>query len=377
MNALVGFNHLFIDSTPLTGPGYYAVQVLENIVRLPQQQLAGFEFKVFVRAGTQQHYSDLAQPLLLEMPFKGGRFARVAHEQLLLPWRARREGVDLLFSPGFVTPLFGAPLLAATIHDMYYRVLPEAVEPFQRLYWRAMVPLTSRVCDLLVTVSQNSQRDIERYLPTARGKLVVTPLASRFDPADRQEPARRSRRGAPYILMIANLTPNKNVSKVVEAIALLRDRGTRVDLVHIGVDMRGELARAVAAHGLHERVRSLGKVDDVTLVATARSSLGVVVASLYEGFGLPAIEAQALGAPLICSTAGALPEVVGDAALMFAPNDPKALAAQVARLLDEPDLGELLRSRGLANAARFSWKRTAERTLDAFASHLRRAGRLG
>lgn len=373
MTGLVGFNHLFIDDTPLTGPGYYAVQVLEHIAKIAGERHPHLRIKVFVRANTRHHYSNAVQHLLIEMSFRGGRFARVAHEQAILPWRARAENIDLLFSPGFVSPMFGASVLISTIHDMYYRVLPEAVERFQRLYWRAMVPLTSRVCDCLLTVSENSRKDIERYLPAARGKVAVTPLASRFEAVETQELS--AHHGTPYILMIANLTPNKNVTRVVEAVALLRDQGNCVELIHIGSDVRGELAAAVETHDLHDRVRSLGKVDDATLIATARSSLCVVVASLYEGFGLPALEAQSLGAPLVCSVAGALPEVAGDAALMFAPDDSEALALHVVHLLQDPDLGRALRARGYANAARFSWQRTAELTLDAFAEHLSRADR--
>jgi len=372
MTALVGFNHLFIDSTPLTGPGYYAVQVLEHIAALSQEGRVPFTLKVFTRPETRSHYSEAVQDLLIELPVTGGRFARVAYEQVRLPWRARRERIDLLFSPGFVSPLFGAPRKAATIHDMYYVVLPEAVDPFQRLYWRAMVPLTSRVCDCLLTVSHNSRKDIERYLPAARGKTLVTPLASRFAATVRQEsePLPVPAGGRPYVVMVANLTPNKNVSRVVESIALLRDRGIDIELIHIGVDPRGELAAAVKAFAIEDRVCSLGKVDDATLVATVRSSLAVVVASLYEGFGLPALEAQTLGAPLICSNAGSLPEVVGDAALMFAPEDTKALAAQITCLLNSASLRESLRTRGFANAEQFSWRRTAELTIDAFSAQL-------
>lgn len=375
MTATIGFNHLFIEPGPLTGPGYYTMQVLENILLLPPEQRAPFRFKVFVQRGTEHHYSATAQELIVAVPAAGGRYARVIWEQLLLPLRTKREGVDLLFSPGFVSPMFGAPILTAAIPDMYYRVVPDLVERFQRQYWRVMIPLTSRVCDLLLTISESSGRDIERYLPAARGKVVVTPLASRF-PAMKdgsQEPPR----SPPYILMVSNLTPNKNVTRVVEALANLRREGRDIEFVHIGVDLNGELGRAIACFGLDNHVRSLGKVDDATLIATARSSLCMVVPSLYEGFGMPAIEAQALGAPLVCSDRSSLPEVASGAALMFNPEDTAALAACIARIMDEPGLRETLREKGFENVQRFSWQRTAQSTLNAFQQILSTRGLIG
>lgn len=373
MTATIGFNHLFIEAGPLTGPGYYAMQVLEHILRLPKERIARFDFRIFAQDGTEHHYSDAARARIVTVPAARGRVARVLWEQLLLPRRVRREGVDVLFSPGFVSPAFGAPVLATTIHDMYYRAVPDLVERYQRRYWRVMIPVTSRVCDVILTVSESSGRDIEDYLPAARGKVIVTPLASRFAPVARLHDA-TAPGGRPYILMIANLTPNKNVTRVVEALAELRRRGRDIDFVHIGADLRGELARATAAHGMQDHVRALGKVDDDTLLATARDCLCVVVPSLYEGFGMPAIEAQALGVPLVCSNRSALPEVASDAALMFDPDDTAALVACIERVGDDPALRAQMRRKGLDNVRRFSWERTAALTLDAFERHLHRLG---
>lgn len=370
MTATIGLNHLFIEASALTGPGYYAIQVLETVLRLPEEVRLPFTFKIFAQRGTSHHYSPAAQELIIEVPALPGRVSRVLWEQLRLPLLARRESIDLLFSPGFVSPMFGAPLLATTIHDMYYKAVPDLVESYQRRYWRTMIPLTSRVCDLILTVSESSGRDIEHYLPAARGKVVVTPLASRFTPVE-QLPERQSD-ASPYILMIANLTPNKNVTRVVEALAILRSQGRNIGFTHIGVDLRGELAQAIATYGMQDHVRMLGKVDDATLVDTATNSLCVVVPSLYEGFGMPAIEAQALGAPLVCSNRSALPEVVGEAALLVNPEDPTALAAAIVKLIDEPTLADTMRKKGLKNVRGFSWDRTASLTLDAFARHLTR-----
>lgn len=373
MRATIGFNHLFIEAGPLTGPGYYAVQLVEAMLTLAPEQRAGLEFRIFAQRGTSHHYSPEARAVLSEIAPAFGRFGRVLWEQSLLPFYARRNAIDLLFSPAFVSPIWGAKIKVSTIHDMYYRVLPEVVDRNQRYYWQTMMPISTRICDLILTVSENSRRDIERYLPVARGKVVVTPLASRFT-----SPAAESNRSLlpqsrPFVLIVANLTPNKNVSRLVEAHAMLTRAGRDVDLIHIGSDVLGELASARARFGMEDRVRSLGKVDDATLVAAARASLCMAVPSLYEGFGLPALEAQALGAPLICSDRAALPEVAGDAALLFNPYSAAEIAACIAQLLDHPSLRTELQAKGAANARRFSWQRTAKLTLDAFIAELERS----
>jgi glycosyltransferase involved in cell wall biosynthesis len=253
---------------------------------------------------------------------------------------------------------------------MYYMIMPRTVPPFQRAYWKVFLPLSSRVCDVILTVSNNSGKDIETFLPAAAGKVVVTPLASRFTPAEPDTVLATLPTTQQYVLMIANLTPNKNVGKVVEALAILRGRGRKVDLVHIGSDHLGELASASARHAAGEWVRSLGKVSDEELIERARGCLALVVPSLYEGFGMPAMEALALGAPLICSNRGALPEVAGEAALIVDPVDAPQIADAITALIDDPTLRPRLQQAGLERAAQFSWVRTAEQTLEAFARHL-------
>lgn len=374
MPAVVGFNHLFIGPEPLTGPGYYAVQVLETLLRLPSERLAAWKFRVIIREGTEHHYSDAALGLAVRVPGLPRKWQRVAWEQALLPRLAKKERFEVLFSPGFVSPLAGAPVLVATIHDMYYRIIPRTVPPFQRLYWKAFLPLTSRACDAILTVSQNSRRDIERFLPATAGKVAVTPLASRFPPAEAEEVLGVAPSTPLYVLMVANLTPNKNVGKVVEALAILRQRGRRVDFIHIGSDHVGELVSAITRHAIQDRVRSLGKVGDDELVSRARGCLALVAPSLYEGFGMPALEALALGAPLICSNRAALPEVAGDAAIIIDPDHAEQIADAIALLQDDGGLRRRMQLAGLERAAQFSWERTAELTLEVFSNRLKARG---
>jgi glycosyltransferase involved in cell wall biosynthesis len=321
----------------------------------------------YVRPSARHHFSAKTQPYLRDIDFDGGRIKRVLVEQFVLPFHSRRDGISLLFSPTFVSPMWGAKHLVVTVVDMYYRVTPELLDPFQRRYWSVMIPLSVRVSDLVLAISDSVADDINRFLPAARGKTLAVPLASRLAPpaAEARAPATTSSTETPFILMVANVTRNKNPRVTVRALVHLRDKGRALTLIHAGKDHLGLLADAVEEFGAQDLVRSLGKVSDETLVTLYRTCLAAVVASFYEGFGMPAVEAQSQGAPLLSSNRGSLPEAGGDAALYFDPDDYLALAAHMETLLDRPDYRTKIIEQGYVSAARFSWENTASRTLDA------------
>lgn len=363
INKRILFNLLFIDDSPLSGPGYYAVQLFEQVVRSGD--------KVTVMAIVQQsalrHFSETARAALLTAPDLGSRIPRVLYEQVVLPLRSRKFGADVLFSPAFVSPLWGAKHLVVTICDMYYAVVPEVVERFQKLYWKTFIPLSARRCRHIVTISENSRNDIIRILNVDPATVTSIPLASRLEPQAAARPT-LSVDGidaeTPFFLMVANLTPNKNPEVVVQAVKQLNDQGIKARFIHIGKDHVRLLADAVDRHGAHDYVSSLGKVDDATLMAAYAQACAVVVPSFYEGFGMPAVEAQAMRAPLLCSDRGALPEAAGEGALYFDPDNPSQLADHMIEVMNFTSTQrEQLIQDGLANCKTMSWERTARETM--------------
>lgn len=360
----IAFNLAFIDSGPLTGPGYYAVQLFEHVVA--DEKLNGSKYNVFayVQAASLSHFSDQAQKSIRLLPALRGRSNRVFYEHLILPFKSRMHRVDLMFSPAFVSPIWGAKQLVATICDMYYRVLPEVTEPFQRKYWSLMIPVTAYLCDRIITISANSKNDIETFIPAARGKTISIPLASRF-PIPSGLPEMRPYQ--PVVLMVANLTPNKNCQIVVKAVARLRRNGREISFIHAGKDHLGLLRQSIIDNNADAFVSSAGKVSDDDLVQLYQTSLAVIVSSLYEGFGMPAVEAQAMGAPLICSDRSALPEAAGEGALYFDPDDVVALAGQIETVLDMSEVDRLaMIETGYQNARSLSWEKTARETMAVF-----------
>ena len=362
---LIAFNLAFIDAGPLTGPGYYAVQLFEHAL----QHDKGLRIIGYAPMSARHHFSEMARLSLRILPNFAGRVSRVIYEQVMLPLRANRDCVDLLFSPAFVSPLWGAAARVVTICDMYYAIVPEATERWQRLYWKTFIPLSAKRCRHIVTISKNSQSDIESIISCAKGKVTSIPLASRmhFSPTESSllDPDNSSNdEEYPSLLLVANLTPNKNPQIVASALSILNGRNVKVKLTHIGKDHLGLLAKAVRDHGVDAQLISLGKVSDSELRQAYRRATAVVVPSLYEGFGMPAVESQAMGAPLICSNRGALPEAAGNGALFFDPTDAVSLADRVCELLKmtSAQRNDLI-AKGFANAATMSWQRTADETV--------------
>lgn len=358
----IGLNLLFLDERPLSGPGVYTRELVENMAAAaaPDLDLIGY-----IQPCAVKHFTPRAQAVLRPLADMHGRGRRVLYEQLRLPLLARADRIDLLFSPAFVSPLWGARRLVATIHDMYYKVIPTLISKGQRRYWSAMIPASAYACDALIAVSGNTGRDVENLLPGARGKVTVIPLASRFIRADRVA-APPAGSGPRYIVLVANVTANKNPSIVVDALGHVLASGRELRLVHVGNDEFGYLAAAARDRGVVANVEQRGKISDAALCDLYANAVCTLVVSLYEGFGLPVLEAQALGSPLICSNRASLPEVAGDGAIMVDPTDAVAIGDQIARLLDDPDLGAELRVRGYANLERFSWERTAAETAELF-----------
>lgn len=357
---LVAINLCSLRPDQLSGPSIYAERLTERLVADETYRWLIYCHRDYVvspawtaSAIVRRVITTLRRPL------------RVAFEHCVLPLHARRDGADLLFSPNFVSPLWGAKRLVVTIHDMYYRAIPEVLPKWQRAYWQALVPISARACDRVLAVSRFTADDIARYLPSVAGRVRVTPLACAVENTDAP--------GAPvadlapgFVLWVANVVGNKNPEAVCSAVAQLRTEQPPIAFVHVGTDIHGVFSAGLAAHSVADGVRRLGRVAASELRWLYKNALCVIQPSLYEGFGIPVLEAQQLGAPVICADAGSLPEVAGHGALYFPPREPERLAAAIRRLKYDAAFRSELIERGRRNAERFDWDRTANATLRVF-----------
>ncbi len=284
---------------------------------------------------------------------------------------------DVLFVPAHVVPL-GAPLArrtrtVVTVHDLGYLRFPEAHTRAQRLYLRLSTVWSARVADRVIAISGATRDDLvaEAGIAPEKIRVVYHGVAPHFRPVEDQEAlaAVRARYSiaAPYVLYVGTVQPRKNLVRLIEAFAATA--GGQADAPELVIaGKRGWLTEAIERRtvelGLAGRVRFTGYVADADLPALISGAQAFALPSLYEGFGMPVLEAMACGTPVLAANSSALPEVAGDAALLVDPASVPAIGAGLARLLAEADLRATLRERGLRRAAEFTWDTSAEQTLN-------------
>ena len=360
---VVAINAMILEEGRLSGIGHYTVQLATWFAKINQERGAGHRILVLCRPTALHHVATIEGVDAISVPFEGGRITRVLTEQLYLPILLRRENVGAVVNPAFTGPVRGAPTIVSTVHDLYFRVIPELLPRAQRLFLSTLVPFCCRRSTHVVTTSASTMRDLASFYPDLTNRITVIPMANRLTAPSTLPDAVTTDR-EPFVLIVAALTGNKNVDALIDAMYLVRQRHPELTLVHVGRDPDGRLAKAIKRHDAAKWVESRTGISDDDIVELYRRCLCVAIPSLYEGFGLPLLEAQAFGAPVIASDRSALPEVGGEGAIYVDPADPTNIADAIAMLVVSPDRREALRRIGFANQARFTWKRTAEAMLE-------------
>jgi alpha-1,3-rhamnosyl/mannosyltransferase len=262
-----------------------------------------------------------------------------------------------------------------TIHDLTCLHFPQLHPLFRRTLFHFGIGRAARLADAIIVPSAATRQDVADRYPLSAGKIRVVPEApgDHFVPwtAEACAPvlARYALSHRGYFLSVGNIEPRKNLLAVIRAYNRLRadTRAAPVLSIAGGAGWKNQpIHRAAAASPFAADIRFLGYVPDPDIPALMSGALALVYPSIYEGFGLPPIEAMACGTPVVTSNRSSLPEVVGEAALLVDPDDGAALADAMARIAGDPSLREALRERGLAQAGRFSWDETARLTLEVY-----------
>jgi glycosyltransferase involved in cell wall biosynthesis len=353
----------------MAGAGVYTYQLVRALAHLGCQH----ELFVFARPGL---FDDLAEHLRIVPVETSSRAARLAWEQTALPLQLRRLRIDLLHSPHHHTPIVAQlPLgtrtkLVVTVHDVTFMLLPERYPLRRRLYMEAVTRAGVRVADAIITASQAVSRDVVDRLGVSPERIVAIPEAAgeRYHPASPTDIERvRANYGLPgrYLLSVGSLEPGKNRARLFRAMAWLRDKGIECTTVVVGqpawkYEADYDLVREL---GLSGCVIFLGYVPDADMPALYSGATLLAFPSLYEGFGLPVLEAMACGTPVVTSAVSATAEVAGAAALLVDPYNTGAIASAIERLLHDDALRDELRALGLVRSQEFSWERTARETL--------------
>ena len=288
---------------------------------------------------------------------------------------------DLLFVPAHVLPVWSPRRTVVTIHDLGYVHFPAAHPPSRRLYLRLSTRWNAWRATRIVAVTEATKRDIIAHCRVPPGKIDVVHhgVSPRFRPVEDETTLRASaaRYGIqkPYLLYVGTIQPRKNLLRLIDAWAayLSSSPATTAILVIAGKSgwLTEQIERRAAGLGIADRVHYTGYVADGDLPVLLSGAIAYLLPSLYEGFGLPVLEAQACGTPVLTSTTSSLPEVAGDAAVLVDPMDTAAIRDGIARLIEDSELREGLRARGLARVAGWGWEHTARRTLAVLESALR------
>ena len=284
------------------------------------------------------------------------------------PWLPRG---DIFHATEHLLPPLRNSRTVFTLHDLIFQFFPEYHLPLNRAFLVHAMPRFLHRADAIIAVSECTKRDAIHLYKLPPDKITV--IYEGVNPALRPvvdenlltQARARWTRGSPFILFVSTIEPRKNIIALVDAVRTLRTRGYSHRLVIAG--RKGWLYQGVFDHvrstGMESQVDFLDFVPEEDLAALYSACAAFVFPSLYEGFGLPPLEAMACGAPVICSNAASLPEVVGDAGILVNPREVGEIVAALERVLSDAALRDELRAKGVARASQFTWERTARETL--------------
>jgi len=364
------------------GLGVYIERLIDYFARTH----TGIELCVFISRRTYRAYAERPGAALLQsVPVSPTRpVARLALEPLLWPPLLARHRIELFHSPMSYVPAGVRVRSVVTIHDMRAFRMPESYGFARRAFLRAMMKRSGHSAVAIFASSAFTKDDIVRELDVDPAKIAVIYLGVDRRPFERPVPPEewdctRERLGLPeeYILSIGHLEPRKNYVRLLEAYRILRERrGVRAPLVIVGRENWGfrEIYDAVERLRLGESVRFTKFVPSSELPSLYRHARLFVTASLYEGFGLTPLESMAAGTPSVVSNATSLPEVAGDAALLFDPLEPEDIAEKMHAALSDEALRRSLVERGRRNVARFDWDECCRRVCEEYERALRSPG---
>jgi glycosyltransferase involved in cell wall biosynthesis len=375
-----------LDGIPLaslrTGIGHYTSELAHNLARIAPANEIELISPVPIMAATNE--DDLVgQDDGTELPSNLHVVRTGTH---LFWWTAglplylRQASLSIFHGTNYDIPLWGRAKKVVTIHDLSLLLHPETHPANLVRRARRRLPLMAKASSMIFTATESVKREICEHLRVEAGKVAVTPYAPRrnFRPLPREQTVEVRKRlniAPDFLLFVGTIEPRKNLVTLVKALdEILRTTTWRPQLVIAGKVgwLSDELFSYIQQSGVAEHIRFIGYVSDQDLRALYSSCRMCVYPSLYEGFGLPPLEAMACGAPVITSRIPSIMETVGTAASLVSPTDVQGLAQAITELLEDENKRSHFASAGIQRAAEFTWEKTARATLDVYEEALRR-----
>lgn len=355
------------------GIGVYTRNLLSQLVKLDRRNEYVIFYRDPIHVGQFSHYENVTE---VHVPYRkrllGGQIATLIWDQVSTLRCARQHDVDVIFHAKFAIPLFTKRKTVMVLHGTERFFYPQFSNAGDMLFFHTVYPYYLKRASAIIAVSNRAREDIIAQLNIDPSKVItvhlaISPIFRKIENATLLDDVRKKYKLPDrFILHVGHVYPGKNFGRLLRAFSRVREH-TDIKLVNVGTPRRkysGDLS-LIRELQLDPHVQLAGYVPYEEIAALYNLAEVVAFPSIYESFGLPVLEAQACGCPLVTSNTGGIPEVAGDAAIFIEPGDIESIAAGILRALEDEPLRNKLIARGLKNVARFSWTTAAQETLAA------------
>ncbi len=360
-----------IDATAIpakrVGAGNYILNLARTLIQIDHEN----EYVIFAQASGVSNFGG-ACPNAKIVPLAWmSRLQRILWEQALLPAQVKSLGIDILHSPHYTLPMNTPSTSVVTFHDMTFFLYPQMHQYYKRFFFRTMIQIAAGRANAIIADSESSRQDILLLLDVKPTNVIPVPLgvSADYHHIDDREALecihRKYHLPERFLLYVGVLEPRKNLPALIRAYRSLVDRGISHGLVIVGRKgwMYDQLFHTIRDLDLASRVILTGYVPEAELPLLYSAADLFIYPSLYEGFGLPVLEAMACSVPVVTSNISSMPEIVGDAGILVDPRRMDELADAVHRILNDRDLHDELARKGAERSKIFTWERTAQETL--------------
>lgn len=366
----IGINLLYINPKLAGGSVTYALKLVKEISLLDKQN----KYIIYINKECKDinfEVGDNFNIRVLNFEYSSV-YLRYFWEQLILPFYVFKDKIDLLHSLGYVTPLFITAKKVVSILDINYKGHSNNMSASKRFLLGTMVNLSAIFCGKIITISEFSKKQIVKHTSAKNDKVIVTLLSGSSDVLPEQINQTNSilqKYNIPneYIIAFSSPSPHKNIERLIDAVTEILVKKSNLKLVLVGHQHKSEsLIKRIEKNNLLDKVIFTGFVPDEDIKPLMSNAKLFVFPSLYEGFGIPLLDAQACKVPVVSSNAGSLPEVGGDAAFYFDPENIIEMENAISKVLEDDSIVDVILKKGLENRQKFSWKQTAQETLDVY-----------